>query len=124
MVLVSSKFCTTLLICVLVQAVLLSEVTLAKRPLVRNVRTDREFRALLKHHKENTGLPVIVDFFSQTCGPCRMIAPHFKSLAKEYRNRAVFAKVDVNRNRETSGREYIRSMVSGRGRAFCASVLL
>ena len=82
----------------------------AKRPLVRNVKTNREFRALLKHHAKNTGLPVIVDFFSHGCGPCRMIAPHFKRMAKEYRGRAVFAKVDVNVNRETSGAQQIYSM--------------
>ena len=82
----------------------------AKRPLVRNIRTNREFRALLKHHAKNTGLPVIIDYFSHGCGPCRMIAPHFKRMAKEYRDRAVFAKVDVNVNRETSGAQRISSM--------------
>ena len=41
------------------------------RPLVRNVRTNDEFKKLLKHHAENTGLPVIVDFYSDGCGPCR-----------------------------------------------------
>lgn len=82
----------------------------AARPLVRNVRTDREFQRLLKHHKEITGLPVIVDYYSDGCGPCRQIAPYYKQLAKQYKNRAVFAKVDVNRNRETSSRQQIRSM--------------
>eukprot|EP00943_MAST-04B_sp_MAST-4B-sp1_P001434 g1434.t1 len=80
------------------------------RPTVRNVKTDREFQRLLKHHKEKTGLPVIVDYFSHGCGPCRQIAPHYKQLAKQYKGRAVFAKVDVNYNRETSSRQQIRSM--------------
>merc|ERR1711871_1784011 len=80
------------------------------RPLVRNVRTDREFQRLIKHHKEKTGLPVIVDYYSDGCGPCRQIAPHYKRLAKQYKGKAVFAKVDVNYNRETSGRQQIRSM--------------
>ena len=80
------------------------------RPTVRNVKTDREFQRLLKHHKEKTGLPVIVDYFSHGCGPCRQIAPHYKQLAKRYKGKAVFAKVDVNYNRETSGRQQIRSM--------------
>ena len=52
------------------------------RPTVRNVKTDREFQRLIKHHKEKTGLPVIVDYFSHGCGPCRQIAPHYKQLAK------------------------------------------
>jgi thioredoxin reductase (NADPH) len=81
-----------------------------KRPLVRNVKSDREFKALLKHHKQVTGLPVVVDFFSHSCGPCRMIAPVFKRMAKQYKDRAVFAKVDVNANYQTSQRLRIRSM--------------
>eukprot|EP00940_MAST-03C_sp_MAST-3C-sp2_P002309 g2309.t1 len=80
------------------------------RPLVRNVKSDREFKALIKHHKERTGLPVVVDFFSHSCGPCRMIAPVFKRMAKQYKDKAVFAKVDVNANYQTSQRLRIRSM--------------
>eukprot|EP00912_Choanoflagellata_sp_UC4_P000477 UC4_evm2s296 len=80
------------------------------RPIVRNVRTHREFQALLKHHKEVTGLPVMIDYYSDGCGPCRMIAPVYKQIAKQYKDKMVFAKVDVNYNRETSGREQIRSM--------------
>lgn len=82
----------------------------AARPTVREIRNNREFERLLKHHKEMTGLPVIVDYYSDGCGPCRQIAPHFKKLAKKYKNKAVFAKVNVDRNRETSGRQQIRSM--------------
>ena len=80
------------------------------RPTVREIRNNREFERLLKHHKEMTGLPVIVDYYSDGCGPCRQIAPHFKKLAKKYKGKAVFAKVNVDRNRETSGRQQIRSM--------------
>eukprot|EP00946_MAST-07B_sp_MAST-7B-sp1_P001132 g1132.t1 len=80
------------------------------RPTVREIRNNREFERLIKHHKEMTGLPVIVDYYSDGCGPCRQIAPHFKRLAKKYKNKAVFAKVNVDRNRETSSRQQIRSM--------------
>lgn len=80
------------------------------RPTVREIRNNREFDRLIKHHKEMTGLPVIVDYYSDGCGPCRQIAPHFKRLAKQYKDKAVFAKVNVDRNRETSARQQIRSM--------------
>ncbi|KAJ1625508.1 hypothetical protein T492DRAFT_1039152 [Pavlovales sp. CCMP2436] len=82
----------------------------AARPTVRDVKTMSEWRKLLKHHAENTGLPVIVDFYSDGCGPCRQIAPHYKRLAEEYKGRAVFAKVDVNLNHAVSSEQQVRSM--------------
>ena len=45
---------------------------------------------------QSTGLPVVVDFYSDGCGPCRMMAPIYKQMAQEYAGRAVFTKVDVN----------------------------
>lgn len=83
---------------------------IAARPTVRDVKTLSEWKKLLKHHAENTGLPVIVDFYSDGCGPCRMIAPHYKRLAEEYKDRAVFAKVDVNYNHQVASEQMVRSM--------------
>ena len=40
-----------------------------------------EFNKLIRHHKEKTGLPVIVDFYSDGCGPCRQMAPIYKKMA-------------------------------------------
>mmetsp|Transcript_8919 Transcript_8919/g.22272 ORF Transcript_8919/g.22272 Transcript_8919/m.22272 type:complete len:679 (+) Transcript_8919:127-2163(+) len=80
------------------------------RPTVRNVKTNAEFKKLLKHHAEVTGLPVIVDFYSDGCGPCRMVAPHYKKMAEQYKDKAVFAKVDINYNRETASAQMISSM--------------
>lgn len=66
------------------------------RPLVRHIRSTHEFDRLLKKHAGETGLPVIVDFYSDGCGPCRMMAPVFKQLAKEIgQEKAVFTKVDM-----------------------------
>ncbi|KAH8046390.1 hypothetical protein JL722_13718 [Aureococcus anophagefferens] len=61
----------------------------AARPTVRELKNLAEFDKLLAHHAENTGLPVVVDFYSDSCGPCRMIAPVFKKLAAEYKDRAI-----------------------------------
>eukprot|EP00035_Acanthoeca_spectabilis_P021850 m.440577 g.440577 ORF g.440577 m.440577 type:complete len:692 (-) comp18538_c0_seq1:1881-3956(-) len=80
------------------------------RPTVRNIMNNAEFTKIIKHHKEKTGLPVIVDYYSDGCGPCRQIAPLYKQLAKKMKGKAVFTKVDVNWNRETSGQQMIRSM--------------
>lgn len=59
---------------------------------------------------EAGGRPIIVDFYSQTCGPCHMIAPVFRKISKEFAGRAYFRKVDVNRNQQVSSQQGIRSM--------------
>tara|TARA_B100000795_G_scaffold266823_1_gene250641 strand:- start:320 stop:1720 length:1401 start_codon:yes stop_codon:yes gene_type:complete len=74
------------------------------------VRSHEAFKGLLAQHRDDTGLPVLVDFYSTSCGPCRMIAPAYKQLAAEMQGRAVFAKVDVNRNHESSAACGVRAM--------------
>jgi len=81
------------------------------RPLVRHIRSSHEFDRLLQKHAKDTGLPVIVDFYSDGCGPCRMMAPIFKKLAKEIgQDKAVFVKVDTNAQHELSSKYQIRSL--------------
>ena len=69
-----------------------------------------EFDRLLKKHATETGLPVVVDFYSDSCGPCRMMAPIFKKVAQSFMDQAVFVKVDTNAQYELSGRYQIRSL--------------
>lgn len=73
----------------------------------KELHTHREFTDLLR---EAGGRPVIIDYYSQSCGPCHMIAPVFRRISKEFAGRAYFRKVDVGRNSQTASAQGIRAM--------------
>jgi thioredoxin 2 len=55
-------------------------------------------------------LPLLVDFYSPACGPCRMLAPTLEALAKRYFGRAILAKIDVTTNPAAARRYGIRGV--------------
>ncbi len=68
--------------------------------------TDANFEELvLKSNK-----PVLIDFWAEWCGPCRMVGPVVEELAKEYEGKAVVGKVNVDLNSGISAKYGIRNI--------------
>ncbi|MQF64717.1 thioredoxin [SAR202 cluster bacterium AC-409-J13_OGT_754m] len=68
--------------------------------------TDAEFEEKVL----NAEIPVLVDFWAEWCGPCKMIAPMVDELAEEFDGQMAFAKVDVDSNPITAVKYGIRSI--------------
>ena len=68
--------------------------------------TDADFDS----HVLQSSEPVLVDFWAQWCGPCKMIAPALDELADTYAGRAKVVKVDIDQNRAVAMKYHVRSI--------------
>ena len=68
--------------------------------------TDANFEeTVLKSDK-----PVLVDFWAEWCGPCRMLGPIIEELSSDYNGKAVIGKVDVDTNQKFAAQFGVRNI--------------
>jgi thioredoxin len=58
----------------------------------------------------NSDVPVLVDYWAEWCGPCKMIAPLLEDAAKLYEGRVIIAKLNVDENPDTAAKFGIRGI--------------
>jgi thioredoxin 1 len=67
--------------------------------------TDVGFEDVLKSDK-----PLVIDFWAEWCGPCRMVGPIVEELAAEYADKVTIGKVDVDNNDDITSKYGIRNI--------------
>lgn len=72
---------------------------------VKNINSVQEFDDMLKENRY-----VLVDFWAAWCAPCRMVAPVIDTIAEQYKDKVLVAKVNVDEQEELAARFGIQTI--------------
>ena len=68
--------------------------------------TDENF----EEEVNSSAVPVLVDYWAEWCGPCKMISPLVEEMAEEYSNRLKVCKLDVDENQSSASKQNVMSI--------------
>jgi len=77
--------------------------------MVKLITSDEEWKEA-KMQSATSGKPLVVDFYAEWCGPCKMIGPKFVELAEKFGDKLIFVKVDVDQAESAAQEGQVNAM--------------